>query len=101
MKIQIRRGTFETNSSSVHSITMCIKSDFDRWIRGELIWDKWNDKLVEITPEIENDMQSGYSKYLTYEQFNDWDYIEFETFEESFTTPGNEDVVSFGYYGHD
>ena len=31
MKRQIRRGTFETNSSSVHSLTMCMKSDYDRW----------------------------------------------------------------------
>ena len=31
MKRQIRRGTFETNSSSVHSITMCMGSDYDKW----------------------------------------------------------------------
>ena len=31
MKRQIRRGTFETNSSSVHSLTMCTQSDYDRW----------------------------------------------------------------------
>ena len=31
MKKQIRRGVFETNSSSCHSITMCMESDYDRW----------------------------------------------------------------------
>jgi hypothetical protein len=31
MKKQIRRGVFETNSSSIHSLTMCTKSDYDRW----------------------------------------------------------------------
>lgn len=31
MKVQVRQGTFESNSSSVHSITMCMKSDYDRW----------------------------------------------------------------------
>ena len=31
MKIQIRRNVFETNSSSVHSITMCSKDDFEKW----------------------------------------------------------------------
>ena len=30
MKILVRRGIFETNSSSVHSLTMCTKSDFDK-----------------------------------------------------------------------
>ena len=30
MNRQVRRGVFETNSSSVHSITMCMKSDFDK-----------------------------------------------------------------------
>ena len=31
MKTQIRKGTFETNSSSVHSLVMCNKSDYDKW----------------------------------------------------------------------
>ena len=34
--IQIRQGVFETNSSSTHSITMCMKSEFDMWERGEV-----------------------------------------------------------------
>lgn len=37
MKKQIRNGVFETNSSSVHSLTMCSESDYDRWIAGELL----------------------------------------------------------------
>lgn len=36
MKQQIRRGVFETNSSSVHSLTMCTSSDYDRWQEGNL-----------------------------------------------------------------
>ncbi len=36
MKKQIRKGVFETNSSSTHSITMCMKSDYDRWEKDEL-----------------------------------------------------------------
>lgn len=35
--IQIRHNVFETNSSSVHSITMCMKSDYDAWCNGE-VW---------------------------------------------------------------
>ena len=37
MKRQIRCGVFETNSSSTHSLTMCLKSDYDRWTKGEVL----------------------------------------------------------------
>lgn len=37
MKRQVRRGVFETNSSSTHSLTMCLKSDYDRWESGEVL----------------------------------------------------------------
>lgn len=36
MKVQIRRGVFETNSSSVHSLTMCMKSDYDKWASEDI-----------------------------------------------------------------
>lgn len=100
MKIQIRRGVFETNSSSTHSITMCMESDYDKWVNGELALDRWNDKLVEITPEIEESMKNDEREWLTYDQFNDWHYINYETFKSTYTTPNGEKIVSFGYYGY-
>lgn len=27
----LRRGVFETNSSSTHSITMCLESEYEKW----------------------------------------------------------------------
>ena len=33
---QIRRNVFETNSSSVHSITMCLETIYDKWQNDEL-----------------------------------------------------------------
>ena len=33
---QMRQGVFETNSSSMHSLTMCMKSDYDRWKTDDL-----------------------------------------------------------------
>ena len=101
MKRQIRRGVFETNSSSVHSLTMCMESDFNKWVAGELVWSRWGDELVPITDEIKKSMEKDERQYLTYEQFNDYDYIDYETFEDSYTTPNGETVKSFGYYGHD
>ena len=101
MKRQIRRGVFETNSSSVHSLTMCMESDFNKWVAGELVWSRWGDELVPITDEIKKSMEEDEREYLTYEQFNDYDYIDYETFEDSYTTPNGETVKIFGYYGHD
>ena len=100
MKRQIRCGVFETNSSSVHSLTMCMESDFNKWVAGELVWSRWGDELVPITDEIKKSIEEDEREYLTYEQFNDYDYIDYETFEDSYTTPNGETVKSFGYYGH-
>ena len=101
MKRQIRRGVFETNSSSVHSLTMCMKSDFDKWVAGELVWNRWDDRLEPITDKIRESIEADEREYLTYEQFCDWEYIDYETFEDTFKTPNGEEVVSFGYYGED
>ena len=41
MKIQIRRNTFETNSSSVHSLCICTEEEFSAWKNGELLYDPY------------------------------------------------------------
>ena len=46
-------------------------------------------------------MDNDEREFLTYEQFDDYDYMEHETYSESFTTPSGETVYGFGYYGHD
>lgn len=43
----VRRGTFETNSSSTHSITMCKESDFDKWKNGELYFCQDNGEFYD------------------------------------------------------
>lgn len=106
MKTQIRRGVFETNSSSVHSLTMCMKSELDKWKDGELVYDRWNNELVPITDEMkqkltEVDPECHDGRYYTYDQFFDWEYIDQEKFEDYYKTPNGEEIVAFGYYGHD
>lgn len=124
----VRLGTFETNSSSTHSITMCMESDYKKWKNGEMYWHRWNDELVS-KEEVEKEMAKLREEfiadnpdfdenneewkeeleqyinedkmYYTYEEFNDYDYIEYETFVDTFETPQGEKVVSFGYYGSD
>lgn len=98
MRRQIRRGVFETNSSSCHSITMCMKSDYDKWKDGKLVWDDWKQQLVPVTDETGKD---NWNRYFTYEQFNDYSYIDQEKFTDEITTPGGETIVAFGYYGYD
>lgn len=122
----VRRGTFETNSSSTHSITMCMESDYEKWKNGEMYWHRWNDELVskeeaekEMTklreefiadnPDFDENNEEWKEEleqyinedkmYYTYEEFKDYDYIEYETFVDTFETPQGEKVVSFGYYG--
>ena len=104
MKRQIRQGVFETNSSSVHSMTMCMSSDFENW-KSDKLWfceDKSpqfisKEEAIKINKESGND----WIKYQSYEDWeNDIDY-RFEQFEDSFETPNGEKVVAFGYHGHD
>lgn len=125
----IRQGCFETNSSSTHSITLCMENEFEKWKNGELYWNRWDEKLVpkeEVEKEFakireefisenpgfdENDeeWQEELKKYInedgktyySYEDFNNYDYMEYETYENSFKTPNGEKVIAFGYYGQD
>ncbi len=100
MKRQVRCGVFETNSSSVHSLCMCMESDYEKWKNGEMVLDRWNDELIPITDEIREEIENSFENYFTYEKFFDYEYNDYETFASSITTPNGEEVVSFGYYGY-
>lgn len=117
MKRQVRRGVFETNSSSVHSITMCTQETYSKWEKGEVFYNKYNESFKtkdEVIEELKNkiDFRTGdlkysdvdwnddntvleimnYNNYVTESEF--WDDIDYETFYESLNG-----VVAFGYYG--
>lgn len=124
MKRQVRRGVFETNSSSVHSLTMCSSEEYKKWESGKVLY--WGDRdefgtredIIEelknaryswsgelCYPDInwddENDVIDVFSDegIETCEEFfdNEW----YETFRQRYTTPNGDEVVAFGYYGHD
>lgn len=61
--IQIRSGVFETNSSSTHSLTMCTQEEFDKWVKGELVFDSWNDCFAEPISLSEEDKENAKEKY--------------------------------------
>ena len=119
--IVVRRGTFETNSSSTHSITMCSENEYDKWKSGELLFDYWNDELItkeeyekkyneekkEYLTKYPNETEEDFEDYMeddkryyTFTEF--WEYIEsdYETFEEKYETKSGDKVVAFGYYGY-
>lgn len=106
---QIRRGVFETNSSSTHSLTMCMEDDFKRWERGELYLIPYSREKTFITKEEAEQYCRENEIPFTDEELRDseiysWDNYctgDLEYFEEHFTTPAGERVVSFGEYGYD
>lgn len=115
MKFQVRRGLFETNSSSTHSLCMCLSSDFDRWKSGEMVFNRNRDKLVPIDDKDYVESKEYYinnfgeekgleylrDDYFSFDDYSDHMSYKYNTFKEEFTTPSGEKVISFGYYGND
>lgn len=120
--ISVRKGVFETNSSSTHSLTMCTESDYDKWKKGELLFHRWKDEFITIDEykkiyeeekkkyfekypnETEEDFENYYNDDKECYSFDEyWDYFEYEyeTFKEDYVTSNGEKVIAFGYYGYD
>lgn len=123
MKKQIRRGVFETNSSSTHSLTMMMKSDYKRWedeglylfngytygwefskpvdghlyTKDEVVEFAKNYKYFDSTEEIDYEMM----REMGFTSFDDEGSEYLEGFYEEFTTPSGETIVAFGEYGYD
>lgn len=122
MKFTIRRAVFETNSSSVHSLSMASGDEYERFKNGELYIDRYHldfctkEQYIEENKnrlskeEIEEILKCEDDHELreltdgdlcTYDIF--WDYVGevFETFERTYETKNGDTVVAFGYYGYD
>ena len=118
--IKIRIGTFETNSSSVHTLCIATDEEWQKLKNEELLIDLTNTgfitldeaihDLVLCTPYIEEDIKKLpreviYS--LLYENYiakTLSDYIEnedLEYYEEEYTTPKGEVLHVFGQFGRD
>lgn len=103
MKISIRRGVFETNSSSVHSLTMCSDDEYNKWKKGEILYNNYNDSFVTLDEALKTisdpDSDKFKEKFLDYDRF--FRYTSYETFEDSYTTESGDVVHAFGYFGQD
>ena len=53
MKISIRQGVFETNSSSVHSCSVCTSDEYKKWKNGEIWYNEGKDKYLPADEAIE------------------------------------------------
>ena len=107
MKI-LRSGIFETNSSSTHSLTICTEEEFEKFKNNELMFDKYNDELIEkpedydeVMNNSDKDSDEKRCEYEDYIDYNDYEHIDFESFEQHFETPSGDKMVAFGYYGYD
>lgn len=104
MKINIRQGVFETNSSSMHSLCICSADDYDKWKNGELLYDLYNEALIEDSDEIQQERkeckEKGYANgYMNYNEYSDYtSYL--EVYEEFYKSKSGDDIVAFGYYGY-
>lgn len=127
--LQVRHGVFETNSSSTHSITMCKKSEYDAWVKGEVyLNDGWwsmvenenkNKKFLTKEEAMRLIVDSGrYSDKDLY-SLDEKELLEifdseciyntelyeqmceyYEEYGEEYTTDSGETIIAFGYYGH-
>lgn len=106
MKRQIRRGVFESNSSSTHSLQICTKEEFDKWKNGELLLDSYNDNFVTadsiktLTEEKEHVKQLYDKRKQKY--WKSWDELTEEEHEELYQEEINEKSSdSYRYKTHD
>lgn len=125
---QTRRNVFETNSSSTHSLTMCLKNDYNMWKAGEVYLNEnsgWSshspykekqfitkEEAIDILtnnkypPETDltkldnEDLEDIFRNEEIYTYENYWrDYL--EDYSDTFTTPNGDTVVAFGQFGYD
>lgn len=95
---QIRYGVFETNSSSIHTLTMCSKEEYEDWKNGNLVYDKYEEKF--ITKDFINEEERIQEGYLSYDEYEE-EYVDYEHFEETYVTKNGEKIVAFGYCGYE
>ena len=99
MALKIRKSVFETNSSSTHSLTMCTREQYDAWRKGDLVYNDYEEEFypIDSLTDEQRDLIDE-EEFYTYDGY--WEMLEYETVEETYITPGGEEVISFGYYGY-
>lgn len=118
MKVQIRQGVFETNSSSTHAVSVCTKQQWEDYKAGKI----WLNSYLNFLPadaaeEYNNDVlakekercerggwnfnREDYESDLYHSYNDDYEDYTYEWFNNHFTLDNGCEVVAFGYYGYD
>lgn len=126
MKVQIRTGLFETNSSSVHSCTIASISDYDDWKAGNSMLNLDSGEFVSIEEGRRRniiDIQSHSYLHASIEDIREYaengtipasidpHYLDYITYDQYYDKTENHDdyvekssklgVVAFGYFGYE
>jgi len=111
----VRRGVFETNSSSVHSLTIMTQENYDKWNEGTYMHEgefytfEEAKKALEAEKWFDVEESKEYTEEEWKETLLDYDYhttetyygSDYDTFEERFITPSGDKMIAFGFYGRD
>ena len=102
--VSYRRGVFETNSSSTHSISICTEEEMKKWKNNELIFDCYNEMFISYDENVKKQLglddehDEFYSSVSDqYREYNQNLYHEIY-YEKSFMTPSGDHMYAFGYY---
>lgn len=60
---QVRRMTFETNSSSTHSLTICPQETYNKWLAGKALFSDWKEDFIEVGELTPRDYEEAGIKY--------------------------------------
>jgi hypothetical protein len=86
--INVRGGTFETNSSSTHSIVICSKKQFDDWKSGKVLFDPYKETFLtaisdEQEKKIRDEAELTYSALYNNSKFHkSWNELDSDAKEE-------------------
>ena len=119
--IKIRQNVFETNSSSIHTMTITDNDTYEKWINKKLLYidedEYWCLKDTDFDSKTENFVSAERAIDL-YEQiiedeyhpsfeeifktYSQWLYSsdELYNYEEDYTTKNGEEIVVFGKHGY-
>lgn len=92
---QVRRGIFETNSSSTHSISIMSEMEFEKFKARELLL--YDGELIPIPDDFDFEDHDPW-EYKTYE---DWQDQDLETDITKYTSQSGDKLVILCSYGQD
>ena len=110
--LQVREGTFETNSSSTHSIVVCSKKQFDDWKSGKVLFDPYKEVFSTVISEeqekkVRDEAELTYSAMYNNSKFHkSWNELDSDSKEEfikgllRLVKPSKSDLKTYDSYRH-